>query len=219
MKKVIVSDNGVITSNGKAHYIDVLPDDFTELQYVSVTGKTASDTGIVVQDTDTIFVTFELGGLNKAGDKFIISNRGGATTGTGLWIENYGNANTWYVRFGSTGSVNKAPTTAQKTGVHILELRKGYFGVDGVSYLTPSYSSMPDSTLNVGGRLAASGTGVTGSTGNLYEVKVVDANGEPRWWGIPVKDSNNIAGFYDMVKDAFHKSNTSYPFIAGPIKQ
>lgn len=220
MKKVIVSDNGVITSNGKAHYIDALPDDFTELQYISTAGKSALDTGIVVQETDTIIVTYEHTGTSGGTkDKFIIANKL-PNTGGGIWFEVYNTAFTWYARFGGTGnngSTSSASTSSERTGVHTYEIRKGYFGIDGKKKITISkYSSMPSATLCVGGRLE--GTNITGTTGNYVEVEVVDANGNLRWHGIPTKDSNNVAGLYDLVNDHFHTSDTSYPFTAGPVK-
>ena len=218
MKKVIVGDNGVITSNGKAHYIDVLPDDFTELQYISTTGKSALDTGIVVQETDTIIVTYELTNLTQTGDKFIVTTKRGLSSG--IWVETYGNKNTWYVRFGSSSSVNTGTTTGEQTGVHTFEVRKNYFGVDGAKRLTPSYSAMPDSTLYVGGRITNGAvTSGQGYFGRLYEVKIVDENGGLRWWGKPVKNSNNVAGLYDLVKDNFHSSDTPVSFTAGLVKE
>lgn len=215
MKKVIVGNSGVIVSDGKAHYIDVLPDGYTRLQYISMSGKSAVDTGIVVAQTDTILVTYELSDLTKTGDKFICSCKAGYSGG-GLWFETYGNTNKWYVRFGSASSVN-VNNDIFVSGKHTGELKKGSFKIDGTTVLSPTYSSMPSTTLNIGGRIQTDGVSVVGMYGSLYEAKILDGNGEPRWWGVPVKNSNNVPGFYDMVGDQFHPSvSSSNPFTAGP---
>lgn len=215
MKKVIVGNNGVIVSSGKALCVDALPDGYTRLQYISASGKSAAETGIIVQSTDKVLLTFELANLSAGGNKFIISCRQGFSGG-GIWVETYDSYNQWYVRFGSAPSVNTASTQAQRTGVHTFEVRKNYFAVDGTQILTPNYTSMPSTSLNIGGRLTTEGTTATGFYGNIYDVKIVDGDGILRWWGVPAKNQNNVAGLYDLVNDNFHPSETSYAFTAGP---
>lgn len=214
MKKVIVGNNGVIVSDGKAHYIDALPEGYTRVQYISMSGKSGVDTGIVVAQGDSIVATYELSDLTQTGDKYIFSCKAGYSGG-GLWFETYGNTNKWYVRFGSSSSVNTSNDT-YVNGKHTVELKKQSCKVDGNTLVTPTYSSMPSTTLNFGGRIASGGNTVTGMYGKLYEAKILDSNGDLRWYGIPVKNSSNVAGFYDLVNDQFYPSVTSYPFTAGP---
>ena len=219
MKKVIVGNSGVIVSSGKAHYIDVVPDGYTVLQYISASGQSISDTGILVSPDDTIILTYELTDLSRGGDKFIVSCQQGYSGG-GIWVETYDSGNRWYVRFGSPSSVNIASEQRHLNGVHTFEVRKNYFGIDGERILSPSFSSMPSTPLNVGGRLATNGTSpVGGFYGRIYGAKILDSDGVPRWWGVPVKNQNNVAGMYDLVSDTFFPSNTTTDFTAGPVAQ
>lgn len=219
MKKVIVGNSGVIVSSGKAHYIDVVPDGYTVLQYISASGQSVLDTEIVVDQNDTIILTYELTNLSQGGDKFMVSCQQGYSGG-GIWVETYDSYNRWYVRFGSPSSVNIAPEQRHLNGVHTFEIRKNYFSIDGERILSPTYSSMPSTSLNVGGRLATNGTSpVGGFYGRIYGAKILDTNGNPRWWGVPVKNQNNVAGMYDLVSDSFFPSNTTTDFTAGPVAQ
>ena len=219
MKKVIVGNSGVIVSSGKALYIDVLPDGYSRLQYISASGRSVLDTEIVVDQNDTIILTYELTNLSQGGDKFMVSCQQGYSGG-GIWVETYDSYNRWYVRFGSSSSSNDASQQKHLNGVHTFEVRKNYFGVDGERVLTPSYSSMPNKPLDIGGRLATDGTSpVGGFYGRIYEAKILDSNEELRWWGIPAKNSNDVAGLYDLVSDRFFQSNTTTPFTAGPVAQ
>ena len=215
MKKVLVGNTGVIVSDGKAHYVDVAPVGFTRRQYISMSGKSAVDTGIVVAQGDTIIITYQLSNLTQTGDKFICSCKAGYSGG-GLWFETYGNTNKWYVRFGSSSSANVNNDTFV-SGKHTGELKKGSFKIDGTTVLSPTYSSMPSTTLNIGGRIQTDGVSVTGMYGNLYEAKIIDSDGNLRWHGVPHTDSNDVAGFYDFVHDQFHQSVSSYPFTPGPV--
>lgn len=216
MKKVIIGNNGVILSSGKAVCRDTIPDGYTRLQYITASGRSALDTGVLLDQNDSIMVDFSLSNLSNGGDKFIVSGQAGGSGG-GIWVETYGPTNTWYVRFGSTSSVYTAPRQEHLTGRHTFELRKGYFSVDGTRTLSPTFSSMYSKTLNIGGRLNAAGDAiVTGFYGNLYDVKLLNEDDELRWWGVPVKDGNDVAGLYDLVSDTFFPSNTSTPFSAGP---
>lgn len=216
MKKVLVGSNGVIVSSGNALCLDTLPDEYTRLQYITAGGSSALNTGVVIDQSDTILVDYELEQLSMRGDKFIISGQANGSGG-GIWVETYDPTNRWYVRFGSPSSANIAPSSSHLTGRHTFEVRKGYFGVDGSTVLSPAYSSMYSKPLNVGGRLKADGHTIqSGFYGRLYEVKILDENDRPRWWGIPAMDANDVAGLYDLVSDAFFPSDTAAAFSAGP---
>lgn len=76
---------------------------------------------------------------------------------------------------------------------------------------------MPTKSLTIGGRLSSDGVSVMGFYGKLYEAKIVDSGQNPRWRGIPVRETNGTGvGMYDMVSGNFFQSITSSPFTAGP---
>ena len=216
MRKVLSTQNGIILVNGKVliNEDETLPSGYTRVQYISASGSSAFDTNLMIQDTDVILVDFSLSSLSSDEDKYIISC-GSGYSGGGLWVETYASDNKWYVRFGSLSSVNKASESEHLSGKHTFEVRKNYFGIDGSQFLSPSYSSMPSTTLNVGGRLATSGTTATGFYGNLYKVIIKDDAGEFKFYGIPAV-YNNVAGIYDTVSNTFFTSDTVTAFTAGP---
>lgn len=217
MKKFLLGPNGVLTASGKALSIDEVPSGYKKLQYISSAGKSAVDTLIEATATDTIFMTFEISNLSDSGDKFMVSCKAGYSGG-GIWAETYGNTNKWYVRYGSSSSASGNSSSSQLTGIHTLELRKDYFGLDGTKILTPNYSSMPSTTVNFVGRMPASGKTVsTGFRGKVYDTQIVNSSGDKIWWGIPVLEvASNKAGLYDLVSDTFFKSDSSVDFTAGP---
>lgn len=219
MRKLILDEQGnAYTINGDALYIEdgTVPEGYERVQYISCSGKSAINTGIVVAGTDTIEFDFSLSDLSQKGDKYILSQKSGYTGG-GLWVETYDAANTWYVRFGSSSSSNTAISASHKTGRHTIEIKKNSFKVDGSTVLSPNYSSMPTSVLSVGGRLT-SDTAATGFYGSLYDgFAVIDSNGDFRWYGYTVKRlSDNAGGMYDIVSGKIYMSATPYDFTAGP---
>lgn len=193
----------------------VIPSDYQQVQYIQAAGASALDSEVLVEELDKILFTYSLDSLTTGGDKHIMSCKAG-WSGGGLWVENYSSANTWYVRFGSAASSNANPTEAQLTGKHTFELRKNYFGIDGTQVLVPSWSSMPSTTLCIGGRIQTDGVTVTGFLGKIYEVKIYDSNRVLKWWGIPVREANGTGvGLYDAVSGQFFASVSSTPFDAG----
>lgn len=198
-----------------------LPTGFVQVEYISTAKTAAINTGIVTADTDTIYFTYQLdsGSLSQSGDKYMISQQAGYNGG-GLWVETYGNTNTWYVRFGSSSSANTASTADERTGKHQVTLRKQVFKVDGTTRQTPNYSSMPDTPTTFGARVNSAGDAITGGGmyGNIYlGTGIVDGNQVARWWGVPVKRTGDGAGgMYDVVSGTVFMSVTGTDFGCGP---
>ena len=189
--------------------------DFKRVQYLSCNGKSAIDTGIVVESTDEIGIDYQLHSLSQGGDKFMLSCKQGYSGG-GIWFETYGNGNKWYVRFGSSSSVSVQNDTFI-TGRHTAILKKQSCKIDGTTLVTPNYSSMPNTTLNFGGRITSSG--VTGFYGYIYECWIKDKDGLYKFHGFPyVRKSDSKAGFGDTVSGDFQESVLN-AFVAGPDVQ
>ena len=196
-----------------------LPSGYVRVEYITGSGGSAINTGIVVAGTDIIYGNYELSSLSQGGDKYILSQQAGYTGG-GLWVETYGSANKWYFRFGSSSSANATPTSAQLSGQHEFVIKKNSFKVDDVSVGTPNYSSMPSTSLCIGGRLNSAGDAITGGAmyGKLRDnFGVVDSNGVARWWGFTVKrTADSAGGMWDAVSGQFFPSVTSTDFGCGP---
>ena len=195
-----------------------IPAEYQRVEYISAIGTSVIDTGIVVAETDVIYATYLLNPsyLSVNTDKMIVCCRDGYSGG-GLWAETYSSINRWYARFGSPSSVNGV-FDAYLSGKHSIELKKQSFSIDGTKLLTPGYSSMPNTSLCLAGKLTTSNTITWGFYGNLYEgTGILDSDGVPRWWGIPVKRlSDDAGGMFDIVSGTFFSSLGSAPFGVGP---
>lgn len=186
---------------------------YKRVSYLSCAGDSAIDTGIVVADTDAITIDYELNSLSKTGDKYLLSCSAGYTGG-GIWLETYGNANRWYTRFGSSSSVN-GTFASYVSGRHIAELKKNSCAIDGTKILSPSYSSMPSTPLNFGGRILADRS-VTGFYGYIYDCAILNSGGDYRFHGVPaVRLADDVAGVLDLVSGQFFES-VDAAFVAGP---
>lgn len=207
--KVYLGDELVFGGN-------IIPPEYQRVQYINGGGASVLDTGIVIAETDTIKIVYQMETSSVGGDKMIIAQKAG-NTGDAIFIETYSANNAWYVKFGSSSSAGAASTNVEKTGTHTLELRKNYFGVDGSSRLTPGFNSMPNTSLCICGKIKTDLTIQYGCYGNIYDVKIVDSNNDLRWWGIPVKEVNGTGvGLYDTVSGQLFESVTATPFTAGP---
>lgn len=212
--------NGVYpTYNNVARgFVASIPSEYQKVEYISAIGTSVIDTGIIVGDTDVVYAAYMLNPnyLSVNTDKMILCCRDGYSGG-GLWVDTYSSSNKWYARFGSTSSVNGAFNT-YISGKHRAELKKQSLSIDGTKILTPSYSSMPNTSLCFAGKLNASNVMSWGFYGNLYEgTGILKADGTARWWGIPVKRiSDSLGGMFDIISNTFYPSQGTAPFGVGP---
>ena len=194
-----------------------IPGEYTELQYIESTRTQYIDTGYALQETDSVEVDYYLTNLSATSDKFIIGQRStGASSDPGMWVETYSNSNTWYVRYGSTSSVNKTFANSEQSGTFIV--KKQSFSINGTEVLQPGYTSMPSGSLTIFGRLN-SGNTFYGSYVRISSVRI--KNGTTLLHNyVPVKrKSDNVLGMYDTVSKTFFTNAGSETFIEGPAVQ
>lgn len=174
-----------------------------QVEYLQSTGTQYIDTGIVVADTDKIFADAMF--LSKSGDNMLFGASGNSGEG-GIRVEIYSNS-TYYVRFGSTSSVSASTSALNQR--HNFELRKNYFGVDGVQTRTPSYSSMPSRSLWVFSR----NNSVTGVV-RVYGFEIKNVSNDDIISLIPVR-IGQVGYMYDRVSGHLFGNAGTGNFIVG----
>lgn len=174
-----------------------------QIEYIECSGTQYIDTGIVVNDVDTINIRCLF--YTKSGDNFVLRDKSGATNGVYLDL----NSNSkWYVKFGSSSSVNTSGGVALNS-VLDLQLRKNYFSVNGIQRLTPGFSSMPTSPI----RLFRNST-----LARIYSFNIVDDNNNKRIDLIPVR-VGTVGYMYDRVSRQLFGNAGTGDFILGPDVQ
>ena len=165
-----------------------------QIEYLQSNGNQRIDTGILLEDTDTINARVMFN--PKSGDNPAFGSKGttSGSSGTGLWFELYSNA-TLYARFGSNASASTTGTTSTQ---YDIELKKNSLSVNGSEVAQPGYSSMPTNILHIFGTYFYATSSFTGFTGRIYSFTVTDKFGHKKLDLIPVK-IGTTGYMFDMV--------------------
>jgi len=200
------------------------PEGYTRLEYLQSSGTQYIDTGYVPNVDDIIETDIQqLGADIGTGDKFFFGQQNIDSSKGGLWVEQHGRNNAWYVRFGSTSSVSADPTNQEKTDKIHLTLQKESFVSSGGTTLSPSWSgTMQTTNLTLFGRFSSNGTTIVTSIIKMWNFKVT-RNGEVKLNLIPVlRKSDNELGMLDLANvDAsgnyvFYVNKGTGEFVMGP---
>ena len=205
----IVANNGAIKVKD-----DELPVGYKRLSYIESSGEQIIDTNYVLQETDSVEVDYNITQRSRTGDKFILGCQPIADNpNIGMWVETYGQTNTWYVRFGSPSSVNVVSTSSQLSGT--LKVSKGSFIVNGVEILQPAYNAMSPNQLAIFNRRSSNGSVPTaGCSAQISSVRILNGNNIIRKY-IPCESPDNILGLYEVTQGEFLTNNGDGDFTAG----
>ena len=200
----------------KGWKVKEIPYGYTRLEYIQSSGTQYINTNYVLQETDRVEVDYELTNLSATGDKFIIGQKASDSTGN-MWVETYGNTNKWYVRWGSSSSVNTTFNSSQTSGTFII--KKNSFIVNGTEILQPNYTSMNLNPLVIFGRIGTNDV-FKGSYVRISEVRIKDSDEHIQRKYIPTKrNSDNVFGMWDTVSKTFLTNAGTGTFTAGPAVQ
>lgn len=189
---------------------------YKDVEYISASGGSCINTGIVMSSTDKIIVTYAVTNLSAAGDKYMVVCKDGYSGSAATWVSTYGNNGRIYSRFGSTSSQYSSNMNSYLSGKHTFELRKSWFGIDGSRKSQPAYSSMPNTPMVIGGKLSTNNSVSNGYHGYIYEVSIIDSDGNYRFHGVPrVRLNDSEVGLYDTTSGNFY-AHIGSPFTAGP---
>lgn len=206
----IVCNNGII----KARHQSGLPLGYTLLAYIESTGTQAILTDYMPLGDDTIEVDYTLTSLSQGGDKFIIGSRPSTSAeNVGFWVETYGSANSWYVRYGSESSVSAAFQSGDATGT--FSVTKNVFKINGTQRLTPSYNGDPVYPMSIFARRNRDNTVWAGAYVQISNVRVYGSDNTLKHNYVPAKRSDNAIGMYDTILGQFFMNQGTGDFTAG----
>ena len=203
---------------------NILPNEYTQLEYIESSGTQYIDTGILLSNTDTFEITFQ-SALNTLTSPVMGAISGGAgytstnnlcvtyTTSSGL--NDYavycdGNAGNAQHSWNGGNASDKLKHTIKYNGLNIAPT------IDGVdmAQLTPTtlVANAPTVTTWLFGRNNTS-TGTLSQNG----IRIYNVNIQGKGHFIPAKrNSDNVIGMYDTVSDRFFTNQGTGNFIAGP---
>lgn len=177
----------------------------SRVEYLQSSGTQYIDTGVIVNDTDIIESTIMF--MSRSGDNQAFGSGAPANQG-GLWVEIYNNK-TWYVRFGSSKSVNSTNQATLNTTKTVI-IKKNYFSVNGTKILTPNYTSMPQQTLY----LFSNHTSYP-FVGRIYNFSITNSSNVKTLNLIPVR-VGQVGYMYDTINNQLYGNIGTGDFTVGP---
>lgn len=187
----------------------LLPEGYTRLQYIYNTSDAYIDTGILIDNTDTIRCKWSVrsGGGDNAIFGFLSSNT------NQCWLDKYGGSGGIYPRYGSKIGSNTY------TVMNYIEI------VNGVWKFYRNETTI-QSTWDCSTEVFTANRTMTLFVVNSYNhglwlpgknFSLESFEIENKWNGIPCTDPDGVVGMYDTVNQRFHSSPNGTAFIAGPV--
>jgi hypothetical protein len=226
--KSLVFDGGLIReiSIGGRKVYPVLPDGYTELDYIESAASQYIKTGVLVNPNYTVMAEFMVTKATTVWDTIFGTRSGNNARFTARY------ANTTSGQLGiqrsravgsSMESYNDSVLAKNKVtdGFHTIRLAKNKYYSDGV--LRKTFNSAT-STASYNYELylfANNNAGTVGDAGYLRMryVTIQDENNDWVRVFIPCLNPSGVAGMYDFVNDKFYGSASSKAFVDGPVRK
>lgn len=196
---------------GELVFRNGLPTGYTELQYVSTDSHANIDTGVAGAEDLEVYIKFSCSSFVQYGaiyGNYVNENRKCnraifATTNSTLYV---------------AGGRNLATLVSGFTlnDTHELSVQSTRAVLDGVE-TTISASTQSSNTTNIClGNLKVGSVSFQNIGLKIYDFKIRKAGSVVKHYIPCVRDLDSVAGFYDLVADAFVPSSTGTDFTAGP---
>lgn len=185
----------------------ILPDGYTQLDYIQSSGTQYIDTGFKPNQDTRLIITVDFS--QTAAWKWIFGARQDASLNAfGFLLQE----NRKY-RFDYGASTNNL--SYNPTGNMTIDINKNNCYIDDTLASTATYTNFttPVSCFLFGNN--NNGTYTSGATLKMYSCKIYDNGALVRNF-IPCKDSSGTVGLYDIVGNKFYRNNGSGSFTAGP---
>lgn len=226
--KSLVFDGGLIReiSIGGRKVYPMLPDGYTELEYIESAASQYIKTGVLVNPNYTVMAEFMVTKATTVWDTIFGTRSGNNARFTARY------ANTTAGVLGiqrsravgsSMESYNDSVLTKNKVmdKFHTVRLAKTKYYSDGV--LKKTFNSAT-STASYNYELYLFANNNAGSVGDagyfrMRYVTIQDQNDNWERVFIPSLDSGGVAGMYDFIGDKFYSSASSTAFVAGPVRE
>ena len=199
-----------LPSDIEAGGTSVLPDGYTQLEYIQSSGAQYVDTGFKPSGNSGIVVDYQQVGTIAYQDPLFGARQSSSNTAFGMWLS----SDVTYPQYGNV-SYNTKPISINNNTRLIYKLDKGIAscGDKTVSFSQLSFNSSYNLVLfsmNTGGTVDTRRI-----SGKLYGCKIYDNDKIVRDF-IPCKNSSGVIGLYDTVNSQFYQNAGTGTFIAGP---
>ena len=187
----------------------LLPDGYTQLEYIQSSGSQYINTGFKPnQDTK---ISISMAFLGSAGENVLGSRNSSSDATNRFGIITFSSSSKIGSFFGSTAT----QSISLDSSIHNYTLSKAGLSVDGVSYggaYTASFSCTYPITLFAWNN---GSNGIVKNSSKIIDCKIFSGEVLVRNF-IPCKNSSGVIGLYDVIENQFYQNAGTGTFIAGP---
>lgn len=195
-----------------------LPTGYTLRDYINAGGAACVDTNYYPNANTKIVACYAFNSVTPTQQRIF-----GNGAGNLIFAEYINGSGAWaWASQNSSGNWTSTGVTAN-TSQHIFILDNKYNGV--VSDSNSSYSARVATThsntatvpIALGATRLANGTFENFANMKMYYYLIYENNVLIRAWVPCTRDSDSVAGLYDLINSVFYPSSTSTPFTAGNV--
>ena len=187
----------------------LLPDGYTQLEYIQSSGSQYINTGFKPnQDTK---ISISMAFLGSAGENVLGSRNSSSDATNRFGIITFSSSSKIGSFFGSTAT----QSISLDSSIHNYTLSKAGLSVDGASYggaYTSSFSCTYPITLFAWNN---GSNGIVKNSSKIIDCKIFSGEVLVRNF-IPCKNSSGVIGLYDVIENQFYQNAGTGTFIAGP---
>lgn len=191
----------------------LLPDGYTQLEYIESTGEQYIDTNFVFDSQTSAFLEFSNASNSTAESGFIGAYQNSIG---GLLFGIYKNSSEYYFRFAYGGPWN-GNTVLADLNKHSITLNKNSINKLDNIVLATKLSITTSLNPNKTGYIFWTNGGTTyKGEFKLHKCKIWNNNILIRDFIPALRNSDNVAGLYDLVNNEFYTNAGTGTFIIGP---
>lgn len=186
----------------------ILPEGYTQLNYIQSTGTQYIDTGVVPSTALIAEITFACESNGIAENAIF----GSAWSASGYFFMVYSGINGF--RWHSCGGYTDA-VVSDLTAKHIAICQTGKLTLDGVEYTFSASGSDSTNAVRLFGVTSNEGyAGAANGIYKLYRCKMHNGNTVYRDF-IPCKNVSGVVGLFDIINNTFYTNAGTGTFIGG----
>ena len=192
----------------------ILPEGYTQLEYIESTGTQWIDTGVVPKSTTKV----EFDVQYSANESANYHNGWGSSGDQEAFLWGYGKSGKFYASVSSDWTSSHLENYALDLNRHKYELQSGSQKFDGVEFGTTTIGDTASSGQTMylfAGHVEWSNQPDYYTKEKVFSCKIYDGNTLIRDF-VPVRNSSNQIGLYDVVSGQFYGNGGSGTFTAGP---
>ena len=192
-------------------YDPVLPEGYTQLDWVQSSGSNYVDTGFTASSLTGFDIDFEMAGFRGNGNNHLLTTNGDKFFALRVRGDNTG----FQARWGTQG-LKDVPHSGSLSGRHSIHMERGVYTCDGgdpVSFTPESFAR--DQTTPIFAYRNTDGTTSGYTRFRLYSLKMRENGATERDFYPARRDEDGVVGLYDMHGGQFYTPNTG-TLSAGP---